>query len=102
MTRYLSTVLISAVLLVSFIGAVQADQPNLCLPHDVAITELAKGYQEQSVGLGLGNAKEAVYELFVSERGTWTILITQPDGISCIAAHGDSWTSHPLLVGNPT
>jgi hypothetical protein len=101
MIRHLTTALISAAMLVSYAAATQAEEPNLCLPHDAATAELAKGYQEQSVGLGLGNTGEAVYELFVAESGTWTILITQPDGISCIAAHGDNWSARPLLVGDP-
>ena len=101
MTRHLTTALISAALLVSSGVAAQAEEPNLCLPHEAAIAELDKGYQEQSVGLGLGNTGEAVYELFVAQSGTWTILITQPDGISCIAAHGNNWSASPLLVGDP-
>ena len=45
-------------------------------------------FDEKVVGLGLEN----VIELYVSSAGSWTILVTLTNGMSCIAAAGLNWT----------
>ena len=30
-------------------------------------------------------------EIYSSEKGTWTILVTRPSGITCLVAAGDNW-----------
>jgi hypothetical protein len=67
-------------------------QGGPCLPRAVAIAKLAQTYQEQQVGIGVTTRGGSVVELFVSERGTWTILMTRADGISCITAAGENWS----------
>jgi hypothetical protein len=37
--------------------------------------------------LGNGN----IVELFTSEKGSWTLLLTLPTGVSCLIAAGDNW-----------
>ena len=78
-----------------------AQMRGACLPRETAVTKLEEGYDEHQIGFGVGPGGGAVYELYVSDTGTWTILVTRPDGLSCIAASGDSWISSPLLVGVP-
>ncbi len=101
MTRLLKTALLSTALVFATTGLAQAQQAGACLPHATAVGELSKGYDEHSVGVGLGNNGEALFELFVAETGTWTILVTGADGTSCIAASGDSWMGSQLLAGDP-
>ena len=36
-------------------------------------------------------ASGRVLEVVVSEEGTWTIIITMPNGLACGIASGDSW-----------
>jgi len=72
-----------------------------CLLHDIAVEKLKNGWSEHRIGLGVSpsnNEVKAVLELFVSKTGTWTILVTRPNGLSCIAASGDSWMSSPFSV----
>ncbi len=71
-------------------GAAQAQQ--FCLPHDDAVSRLKQFHGEEVQGLGLGNRGESVVEIFVSQSGTWTILVTRTNGVSCIAASGQDWT----------
>ena len=101
MTRLMKSVLLSSALVFGATGMAQAQQANVCLPHATAVGELAKGYDEHSVGFGIGARGETLYELFVADTGTWTILVTRPDGTSCIAASGDSWMDNALLAGDP-
>jgi hypothetical protein len=59
---------------------------------------LSKRYNETRRGFGLSSPMQML-ELFASEKGTWTALITTPDGRSCIVASGDAWTEVKPLPG---
>ncbi len=63
-----------------------------CLPHEEAIAQLQQHRGETAHGLGVDNRGRAVLELFVSDTGSWTILVTRTDGLSCITASGENWT----------
>lgn len=69
-----------------------------CLPHADAVKKLTTEYKEQQIGIGLRGPTQ-LYELFVSEEGTWTILKTEPNGRTCIMASGDNWETAPLVTG---
>ncbi len=59
------------------------------------------GETRQSMGLGRNNA---IVEVFASQStGTWTILVTLPNGMSCLVASGESWeqlAEHVVAPGN--
>jgi hypothetical protein len=38
-----------------------------------------------------------MFEIFVSDKGTWSLLITDGKKISCIAAAGEMWVPSPAL-----
>jgi hypothetical protein len=40
-------------------------------------------------------SQEAVLEIFVSDSGTWTVVVTDPKGVSCVLAAGQSWEEIP-------
>lgn len=102
MIRLLTTALLTATLATAAATPAAAQTRGACLPHQTAVSKLEQGYGEQRVGLGIGPSGGAVYELYVADTGTWTILVTRPNGLSCIAASGDSWMTSPLLAGDPT
>jgi hypothetical protein len=79
---------------------VESESPaDSCVPHRVAMDQLAKLFNEKVVGLGLGSNQESVVELYVSSHGSWTILVTMTNGMSCIAAAGENWTAPDALAG---
>jgi hypothetical protein len=41
-------------------------------------------------------------ELFVSSAGSWTMLVTRPNGIACVAAAGQGWADLPRKKGPQT
>ena len=88
MKRTLKASLVASLLVLA--GTVQARQ--LCLPHAEAIARLQHDRSETAQGLGLGKRGRSVMELFTSKTGSWTILITRANGLSCIAASGENWT----------
>ena len=51
-------------------------------------------YQETGKALAIAGQVNLV-EVFASKAGTWTILVTTPEGKSCIIAAGNSWEDLP-------
>ena len=45
--------------------------------------------------MGLSEDGRNMFEMIVSERGTWTMLITDTNKISCIRAAGVGWSAMP-------
>lgn len=80
-----------ASLTATLISAPVLAQANNCAPRDVVVDRLSLTYGEVFNGGGL-QSDEAVFEVWISEEaGTWTILMTQADGTSCIMAAGTDW-----------
>lgn len=61
-----------------------------CGPRDIFKNKLADTYSEHPIAMGLTN-KGTVLEVFTSEKGSWTFLITMPNGMSCVVATGSAW-----------
>ncbi|SDZ78049.1 hypothetical protein [Rubrimonas cliftonensis] len=72
-----------------------------CAPRDQIVTQLEKKYGETRRGAGLQN-RGSVTEVFASsETGTWTILVTRPDGVSCAVAAGEAWLEDVASLETP-
>jgi hypothetical protein len=68
-----------------------AAQGISCGDRTEIIETLIQTYGENFSGGGLQD-DTAVYEVWTSEEeGTWTILLTRPDGTSCVMAAGTDW-----------
>ncbi len=77
-----------------------AAQSN-CAARDVVVSKLEAGYGEAFAGGGLRDSS-AIYEVWMSEeKGTWTILMTRPNGTSCIMASGTNWRDALPAVKKP-
>ena len=76
-------------------------EPLKCAPREQVVARLAEKYTEQQRGLGLAQGSHVV-ELFVSEGGSWTVLLSFPEGHSCLIAAGENWQFKPALPeGDP-
>jgi hypothetical protein len=71
---------------------------NACAPHDEFSKHLETNYQEKVGGVGLAN-DGSLFEIFTSEKGSWSLLITNGDKISCIVAAGEMWVAKPSTLG---
>lgn len=92
MTR-LAALAAAAVLAAFLMPAVQAQQiPLVCQPHAKIASHLEKQFREIVVVTGL--AGEALFELFASESGTWTVLVTRPsmNNLSCVQGTGTAFS----------
>ena len=63
--------------------------PIHCGPRKVVLAAMDK-FKEQHVAIGLNDNN--VVELWLNkESGTFSILLTRPDGISCLVLDGSDW-----------
>jgi hypothetical protein len=60
-----------------------------CGPRAAIVEQLSKKHQEQQKGIGI-ISDTAAMELYVSRKGSWTILVTSAQGVSCPIAWGQS------------
>lgn len=65
-----------------------------CGLRDDIITMLASKYREVPRAMAIAN-KQLLLEVFTSKSGSWTILLTHPNGAACIVSAGDSWEEIP-------
>ncbi len=81
---------------------VQAQQAmSLCTDRSEVLGHLATKYSEAPVAMGLAN-NGGVIEVLTSGSGTsWTIIITMPNGVSCMLAAGESWERLPMVSKDP-
>ncbi len=89
--RFLSRWIVSALAAVAIAaGIANAHAQSPCGDHRDLVAYLAERYQERQFAYGtVGNA--AIMEVYVSITGTWTVMMTDARGRSCIVAAGDGW-----------
>lgn len=76
----------------------EAQTQSPCAERNELVLRLEQSYGEtlQSMGLHQDNT---LLEVYASEdTGTWTILVTRPDGLSCLIAAGQMWDGTPEPV----
>ncbi|OWV85029.1 hypothetical protein [Rhizobium sp. R693] len=69
-----------------------------CAGRSEVVNFLDKNFAERLTAVGLIN-QNAMLEVYAAQSGTWTLLITDVHGVSCILLSGDSWESMPVLPG---
>ncbi len=83
------------------LAGIPAAAQTVCADHNQITDRLATIYSESRVGIGL-DENGRVIEVFASEQGSWTILVTFPDGRTCLIAAGEAWEPAMLAVTGPT
>ena len=74
-----------------------AQQQMACAERGALVGELKEKYKEVAQGVGMtGNG--AVMELMTSDKGSWSLVVTMPNGKSCLIATGDGWEQAPTKV----
>lgn len=64
--------------------------PQACAARETLLESLKSGFGEVPAGFGMtGNG--GVFELLVSPGGSWSLILSLPDGKSCLLATGDGW-----------
>lgn len=83
--------------LLTALAASPAMAEQICAPHDALVQWLAIEHQESRQVIALSNAGEVV-EMFASEDGSWTLVVTTPGGPTCFVAAGQvfQYVNEPL------
>jgi hypothetical protein len=89
---HLSLKLAAAAMALAAAGSAQAQ--SVCGDRAEIIKVLGNKYQEMPKAFGIAGQRSLV-ELFTSTTGSWTMLMTQPQGVTCILATGQSWEELP-------
>lgn len=71
-----------------------ADAQMMCGERTKVIAGLEQGYSEKPTSMGL-TSNGAVVEVLSSPSGTFTIIVTQPNGLTCLMASGEDWEELP-------
>ncbi len=72
-----------------------------CTERAAALRHLAKKYQEAPVAVGLAYGGGLVEVLATGDGSTWTIIVTTPQGMSCLVAAGEGWRNIPFVMLDP-
>src|SRR5262244_2019942 len=87
----LKIALIAALATATF--SVGAQAAPVCGKRDDVVAQLSQKYKEAPVGIGLA-ANGGLIELLTADTGTtWTLIITLPNGPTCLLAAGHDWRS---------
>jgi len=80
-----------------FSAPAQAQPKRTCQTRDKVLSALGDKYNETPSSMGLAS-NGSIVEILVSTEGTWTIIATMPNGLSCLVAAGDYWEKIPGKV----
>ena len=89
-TPFSRAVLAGAVASAVGLSAAPAHSQLVCGAHENIDKRLRDGYSEVPAGSGLA-ANGGVITLYTSEKGTFTIVLTRPNGMSCLMAVGENF-----------
>lgn len=75
-------------------AAAQAPQ---CGAREAVLERLSDKYGEQPVSIGV-TATGSLLEVLASPEGSWTIVVTVPNGPTCLVSSGDGWHNAPVQI----
>ncbi len=80
----------------------QAQQRAACGERENVLAHLEGKFSEVPISIGLDH-QGRVIEVLVGPSGSWTIIITMTNGLSCLVASGVAWEEleMPLLADGP-
>ncbi len=87
--------------LVLWSGPAVAQQSIQCAPRQVVLDYHFDNEKQSRVAIGILDT-ENVIELLVADDGTFTFIVTRPDGVSCRVSRGRAWTEVPPPIKGPT
>ena len=97
--RGLGAVALAVALVVGFRATASAQ--SLCTTRAEVTKQLDSRYSEAPVAIGLSRNGGVVEVFSTSDGSTWTMIITMPDGTSCMMAAGEAWETLPALLRGP-
>ncbi len=94
------TFTVAAALLAAFLSPISA-RP-VCAPHDDAVAALRDRHQETRQAFGMGTGGQRLMEIYASDSGAFTVLITDVRGLACVVMVGEGWSVDTVPQGDPS
>lgn len=82
---------ISALIFGTLALAPPAQARTVCAERSIIVERLEGKFHESYQGAGLQSATSLLEIWSSDETGSWTMLLSHADGISCVVASGTSW-----------
>ncbi len=81
------------------VAAAPADaRQAVCDSRTKILDHLDSKYSEKPVALGMAANGSLVEILSTDDGATWTIVITHPNGTTCLMAAGEHWETLPQVA----
>ncbi len=90
--------LVCASLTLSLPAMPAAAQQAPCTERPTVVDHLASEYSERPVAIGLASNGGVIEVLSSQKSGSWTLIITMPNGPTCMIAAGENWELVPKSV----
>lgn len=68
----------------------QASAGPICGKRSLFVSRLKDRYEEKPVSVGLAS-NGVIIEVFAAPSGSFSILVTRPEGVSCLVTSGSNW-----------
>ena len=82
----------------SFVSSGTASAQTAGIDRALVVKQLLEKHAEKPVGMGIA-ANGGVVELFTSpDGGTWTLIMTMPNGKSVMLGAGQDWATVPVIA----
>jgi len=92
------TLVLGAALVLASSSAFAAPQ---CNSRDKVLALLSETYSEAPVAVGVTNNGGLVEVLSTGDGNTWSMIITSPQGMSCLVAAGEGWLLIERIAMDP-
>lgn len=86
-------------------GAAPVHAQGNCAPREIVVERLKGSFGEGLAAGGLRSESQVLEIWAAPETGTWTVLMTRADGITCVVASGTNWHQQDpdlVLMGVPS
>lgn len=87
-----------SILILFVMTEAQAQRKLLCMPQALMVDQLQRKFEETRTAVGV-MSPISIAELFMSDAGKWSIIVTSTTGKSCLMLTGTNWIKSPGVKG---
>lgn len=95
--RLIATAVLAAALLTGCMTGAAYGQNPACTARKDVVEHLRQKYKEVPAVMGIANGGQLV-EFLASPEGSWTLIVTYPNGTSCMVGAGKHYEILPVPV----
>jgi hypothetical protein len=97
--RVFAALALILVLLIPLAPAARAQ--SACVTHAEMVEHLTQKYAEAQIAIAFTGNGQLIEVFTTGDGATWTIVITTPQGLSCILIAGETWDERRRIAEDP-